>query len=393
MTISKKILTSALATIGLLAATTASLAVGAHATVSLNVRSGPGTSFNVLDVLFAGENIDVTECVTQNSKNWCRIEHSGPDGWVSSSYLEANTPPAPPAPTPTPTPTPTPPPSGGTSDPNCSFGLVLGPSGPTFSITCGDAPAPTPPAPTPPPPPPPPAPVADEVCFYTGANFTGQSFCSGVGLYNSLPDMAIFNDEISSVKMFGNAHVKLWKHINQGGQSRVYNNSRTNLHANINNQASSYRVFTGVLAPTPPPAIVQLSGTYTIVQKSSGRYLDAHTSNANDFSAVTRERQFNATQAWIITPLGSNVFTVQQQSSGRYLDAHVGGANDSSAVTRPDQNNNSQRWKLVKVGADTYTMQQVHNSRYLDAHGNLANDYSAVTRPNQNNNTQRWIIQ
>ncbi|HHB81972.1 MAG TPA: hypothetical protein ENK61_00715, partial [Devosia sp.] len=340
MTISKKIIISTLATIGLLATTAASLAVEARSKASLNVRSGPGTNFNVLDVLYNGEVVDVTECVTQNSKNWCRIEHTGPDGWVSANFLEAVTPPAPPPPPPAP-PSPPPPSGGSSSDPDCSFGLVLGPSGPTFSISCGDNPPPAPPTPpAPPPPAPPPAPAADRACFYTGANFTGPEQCVGVGTYNTLS--APFNDEISSVRLYGNAKTTLCRNTNMNGICRTYNNSRSNLHGNINNQASSVRVFVGVLPPAPPPATVNLNGTYTIQQQSNGRYLDAH-EGRNDNSVVTRDRQFNATQAWIITPLGGDVFTIQQQSNGRYLDAHEG-RNDNSVVTRDNQNNNTQRW-------------------------------------------------
>ncbi|MCF6328039.1 MAG: RICIN domain-containing protein [Devosiaceae bacterium] len=151
--------------------------------------------------------------------------------------------------------------------------------------------------------------------------------------------------------------------------------------------------------PAPEPAPVQLNGVYTIQQVSNGRYLDAYTSPPANFSnpetqwnIVTRPRQFDATQAWIITPLGGGVFTLQQQSTNRYLDAHTSAANDWSAVTRPSQNNNTQRWILTSLGNDTYTIQQRSNGRYLDAHSSAANDWSAVTRPNQNNNTQRWII-
>jgi len=46
----------------------------------------------------------------------------------------------------------------------------------------------------------------------------------------------------------------------------------------------------------------QLSGVYTIQQKSNGRYMDAH-EGSRDNSVVTRDRQNNATQQWIIRPL------------------------------------------------------------------------------------------
>jgi uncharacterized protein YraI len=65
------------------AGTAASFAAAAYATGSVNVRQGPGTGYRVVDQLRSGESVDVRGC----TGGWCRVEHSGPDGWVSSSYL------------------------------------------------------------------------------------------------------------------------------------------------------------------------------------------------------------------------------------------------------------------------------------------------------------------
>ncbi len=64
----------------------AALATEATATTALNVRTGPGAGFPVVDTLTPGEVVDVTEC---QSNGWCYITHPGPDGWVSSTYLTA----------------------------------------------------------------------------------------------------------------------------------------------------------------------------------------------------------------------------------------------------------------------------------------------------------------
>ncbi|MDB5473001.1 MAG: serine-type D-Ala-D-Ala carboxypeptidase [Devosia sp.] len=61
-----------------------SAAAAAQATASVNVRSGPGTNFRVVDVLSPGETVRVGEC---RSNGFCYISHSGPGGWVSSRYL------------------------------------------------------------------------------------------------------------------------------------------------------------------------------------------------------------------------------------------------------------------------------------------------------------------
>ena len=67
---------------------TAAAAVDAQATGSVNVRSGPGTSYGVLDQLQRGEYVSVSR---QSNNGWCFVQKSGPDGWVSCRYLSADT--------------------------------------------------------------------------------------------------------------------------------------------------------------------------------------------------------------------------------------------------------------------------------------------------------------
>lgn len=55
----------------------------AVATTSVNVRSGPGTSYPVVDVLRAGQSVRISRC----TGGWCSIDQRGPSGWVSQRYL------------------------------------------------------------------------------------------------------------------------------------------------------------------------------------------------------------------------------------------------------------------------------------------------------------------
>ena len=140
------------------------------------------------------------------------------------------------------------------------------------------------------------------------------------------------------------------------------------------------------------PVVVKaqaLKGTYTIQQKSNGRYMDAH-EGSKDNAVVTRDKQNNNTQRWDLVPVGTNIYTIQQKSNGRYMDAHEG-SNDNAVVTRNKQNNSTQRWLVTPLGNNTYTVQQRSNGRYLDAHEG-SKDNAVVTREKQNNNTQRWIF-
>lgn len=253
MTMFRKIIISTLASIGILASTGAVFAVPASATTALNVRSGPGTGFNVLDKLHAGEAVEVTECV---SNGWCRIEHNGPDGWVSANYLQA------PAPTP-PSPTPTPQqPNPGTT-PECNFGLVLGANGPSFSIACGDgsnAPTmPIIPGSTSEPIPQPPTPTSSAngvVCLYTLVRQGGDELCQETSTHMTLN--GTFNDQISSLEIYGSAEVTLCQNANLGGRCITYSSSADTLEPFIDNQASSLQITSGATF-TPPAAPVTLS--------------------------------------------------------------------------------------------------------------------------------------
>lgn len=66
-----------------LTALTAGAAFAAVATSSVNVRSGPGTGYSVVDVLEPGQPVSIEG----RSGGWCAVSKAGPNGWVSCNYL------------------------------------------------------------------------------------------------------------------------------------------------------------------------------------------------------------------------------------------------------------------------------------------------------------------
>jgi uncharacterized protein YraI len=86
MPISTKLLAGGLAGAALLLSVGAALADPGQATASVNVRSGPGVGYAVLDTLYPGEDVDIQRC----TGGWCYVVHNGPNGWVSASYLASN---------------------------------------------------------------------------------------------------------------------------------------------------------------------------------------------------------------------------------------------------------------------------------------------------------------
>lgn len=83
MNLKKTAITLALAAMTLGVTAASAYAASAFATGSVNVRSGPGTGYRVVDQLRRGEQVDVLGC----RGSWCHVSKPGPDGWVSANYL------------------------------------------------------------------------------------------------------------------------------------------------------------------------------------------------------------------------------------------------------------------------------------------------------------------
>ena len=143
---------------------TVAAAAPGEATGSVNVRSGPGTSFEIVDRLSAGEDVDVLGC----RLGWCYIQHPGPDGYVSSSYVRR---------------------TGGGASFGPSFNLSF--NFPRGSISIGVGPG----TPTPPPG----GSMPGDVCFYSGAGFTGSRLCMDQGELTPYVGRE-WNNRISSIR-------------------------------------------------------------------------------------------------------------------------------------------------------------------------------------------------
>lgn len=95
MALGRTAIKGGLAALMVMAMAAGAFAWEAVATTSLNVRSGPGTGYNVVAVLQRGERINVDYC----RSGWCFVNKGwNQNGWASQRYLaQANqwTPPRP----------------------------------------------------------------------------------------------------------------------------------------------------------------------------------------------------------------------------------------------------------------------------------------------------------
>lgn len=185
------------------------MAVNAVATGSANVRSGPGSSYSVVDTLHDGEVVEVVEC--NGAETWCRIKHPGPDGWVSRSLLDAADP-------------------GDDEGSDIEFGMTIPlPGGGSISFgTPGyEAPEQT---------------LPKQVCVYDLANYAGSSICVQDGM-SSNAIAGFWNDRVTSLRVFGGARIRLCQNNNFGGFCNVFATDVPKLGVPLNNKASSYQVW------------------------------------------------------------------------------------------------------------------------------------------------------
>ena len=71
----------------LLAASPALAQVVAMADTDLNLRSGPGSSYEIVGVIPSQGEVTVTGCMTDTP--WCQVEFDGTTAWASGDYLSA----------------------------------------------------------------------------------------------------------------------------------------------------------------------------------------------------------------------------------------------------------------------------------------------------------------
>lgn len=164
----------------------------AYATATVNVRSGPGTGYRVVDALYPGERVEIRNC----SGRWCYVIKSGPDGWVAKSYLGASA-------------------RKSRRAPNVNFSIEFG-----FGQDRGRF-------------------ERGEVCFYEHFNYKGDSFCVDSGEEASWVGDS-WNDRISSIKVKGGAAVRVYQHANYEGNAATVRRSVPQLN-NFNDEISSYK--------------------------------------------------------------------------------------------------------------------------------------------------------
>jgi uncharacterized protein YraI len=211
MNMRKFITAAAFALATLFAGAGAAFAYDAAATTTLNVRSGPGTSYRVVGALERNQIVQVIECNTSNT--WCRIQDRTLQGWASARYLQpiSGGGIAPPRPTPP------------SSQPDVGFSIDT----PGFSISIG-TPGATRPGPS------------GQICFFEEFDYRGRSMCENDGRSARYIDR-FWDNRIRSARVEGNVEATVCTDSNFNGRCAVIDRSVRNLGM-LSDDISSYWV-------------------------------------------------------------------------------------------------------------------------------------------------------
>lgn len=229
----------------------------AVATANVNVRSGPATHNPVVDVLVGGELVTVVECTVD--ERWCFVDHTGPDGWVRTTYLAD-----PPAGSVADIPYETPPASNAEIYIPPQFGApvydepALDGDGVYYEEEFGPEPGrgyepgrePSPGrVPSNEPFPEPGFRIGNvpdynenfpRVCFYTAPDYAGDEWCVDAGTARNRLDPH-WNDQISSILLFGGAQVDICSDPGFLGPCQSIAASRPQLNRVMDDEISSFR--------------------------------------------------------------------------------------------------------------------------------------------------------
>lgn len=72
---------------GLAAASSVAAQTEATAWTDLNLRAGPGPTYEIVSVIPADGVVSVSGCL--DAASWCQVSYDGVDGWASGDYLTA----------------------------------------------------------------------------------------------------------------------------------------------------------------------------------------------------------------------------------------------------------------------------------------------------------------
>lgn len=138
-------------------------------------------------------------------------------------------------------------------------------------------------------------------------------------------------------------------------------------------------------------AAIPADGTYCIVNRATGMYLDSYGSSVDGSGARQYTRSGWAAQYWTLTT-GSGYWTLNDPSvvGSMYLDDAGNTSVGSPCLIWEYSGSINQEWNIIDLGNGYYQIQNQANGLYLDDQGSTTDGTTNVFQTNTGNNSQQW---
>jgi poly(3-hydroxybutyrate) depolymerase len=137
-------------------------------------------------------------------------------------------------------------------------------------------------------------------------------------------------------------------------------------------------------------------GTYNVINRNSGKYLDVEGLGTSDGSNVHQWTSTGGTnQQWIITDVGDGYYRLSPaHATSKALDVEGISTDDGANVHIWEYlSGNNQQWRFVDVGDGYYQIEARHSGKLLEIVGASTDDGGNVQQwPNNGHHCQHWSL-
>jgi endoglucanase len=124
------------------------------------------------------------------------------------------------------------------------------------------------------------------------------------------------------------------------------------------------------------------NGTYYIIARNSGKYLDvAGASTADSANIVQYTSNGAANQKWIVQSLSTGVYSIRASHSNKAMDLKGYSTADGGDINQYTYSGgNNQRWRIESVGSGYYRIVSVHSNKAVEITGNSTANNAGINQ-------------
>jgi len=138
------------------------------------------------------------------------------------------------------------------------------------------------------------------------------------------------------------------------------------------------------------PTLGIAPGTYRLVNRASGRYLDNYGYTTDGATVRQHDGSGSNNQKWVVTIVSGTYFKLQCVTGGKYLDTLGNTADDTPVGQWAGGSSNNQQWTLTQTDSGYFKLINRGNGKCLDTGGATANGTVMENWGSGSSYNQQW---